>query len=48
MRTVPHVRSALVPGLLKGWIRYDTETFDDPDPGLVRAVVEAPVDPTER
>lgn len=45
---VPHVRSALVPGLLKGRIRYDSETFDDPDPELVRAMVEAPVDPTER
>ncbi|WP_454778243.1 type II toxin-antitoxin system Phd/YefM family antitoxin [Georgenia muralis] len=44
---VPHVRSTPGPGLLKGRIRYDSATFDDPDPELVRATVEVPVDPAE-
>jgi len=44
---VPHARTPLVPGLLKGRIVYDPETFDDVDRELVRVMTEGPVAPAE-
>lgn len=42
---VPHVRTPLVPGLLKSRIVYASETFDNVDPDLVRVMTEGPIDP---
>lgn len=44
---VPHERPPLIPGLLKGQLRYDSETFDNPDPELTHLMAESPVFPDE-
>lgn len=33
---VPHQRADIVFGTAKGQIEYDSDTFDDPDPELIR------------
>ena len=33
---VPHQRSQIVYGTAKGTLVYDDETFDDPDPEIIR------------
>ena len=33
---VPHQQRGIVFGTAKGTIRYDDETFDDPDPEIIR------------
>lgn len=44
---VPHEGPQLIPGLLKGQFRYDSETFDDPDPELAHLMAAGPIVPGE-
>jgi prevent-host-death family protein len=44
---IPYQKPPVRFGLLNGQIEYDSDTFDDPDPELIRIMTEGPIFPDE-